>query len=132
MLMGVVGVKLVWIIMYIFYSYSSFLGMFLLPRLLGYALPDKVNVSIIVRNSRILRSKNVSGDLQQNGEALTFRTALKAVGKNSENMSSSEVQEYINQFKICPLQDFSTMQNIRTQYKLYEGLVSLEEQRHLH
>ena len=52
----------------------------------------------------------------------TFRTALKAVGKNSENMSSSEVQEYINQFKICPLQDFSTMQNIRTQYELYEGL----------
>jgi hypothetical protein len=40
---------------------------------------------------------------------MTFRTALKALGKNAENMSS----------KIC---NFSTMQNIRMQYELYEGL----------
>ena len=39
----------------------------------------------------------------------TFRTALKAVGKNSENMSSK-------------IYNFSTMQNIRMQYELYEGL----------
>jgi hypothetical protein len=53
---------------------------------------------------------------------VTFGTAIKAVGKNSENMSSSEVQEYINQCKNCYLQDFSTMQNIRIQYELYERL----------
>ena len=41
--------------------------------------------------------------------AETFRTALKAVGKNSENMSSK-------------IYNFSTMQNIRMQYELYEGL----------
>lgn len=44
------------------------------------------------------------------------------MGKNSENMSSTDVQEYISQCKSCPLQDFSTMQNIKMQYKLYEGL----------
>lgn len=58
--------------------------MFLLP---GNVLPAKVNDSIIIRNSTILGSNNVSGDLQQNGDAMTFRAAFKAVGKNSENMS---------------------------------------------
>lgn len=38
----------------------------------------------------------------------TFRTALKAMGKNSENMSSK-------------IYNFSTMQNIRMQYELHEG-----------
>ena len=36
----------------------------------------------------ILGSENVSGDPYQNGDTVTFRTAPKAVGKNSENMSS--------------------------------------------
>lgn len=40
--------------------------------------------------------------------AVTFRTALKAVGKNSEN-----------EFKMY---NFSTKQNIRMQYELYERL----------
>jgi hypothetical protein len=44
-------------------------------------------------------------------DAETIRTALKAVGKNSENMSSKIYK-----------QDFSTMQNIMMQYELYEGL----------
>jgi hypothetical protein len=43
--------------------------------------------------------------------AETFRTALEAVEKNSENMSSR-----------IHKQDFSTMQNKRMQYELYEGL----------
>ena len=38
-----------------------------------------------------------------------IRLALKAVGKNYENMSSK-------------IHNFSTMQNIRIQYKLYEML----------
>jgi hypothetical protein len=42
---------------------------------------------------------------------VTFRTVHKAVGKNSENISSKIYK-----------QDFSTMQNIRMQYELYEGL----------
>ena len=43
--------------------------------------------------------------------AATFRTALKTVEMNSENMSSKIYK-----------QDFSIMQNIRMQYELYEGL----------
>ena len=39
----------------------------------------------------------------------TFRSALKAVEKNSENMGSK-------------LYNLSTMQTIRMQYELYEGL----------
>jgi hypothetical protein len=39
----------------------------------------------------------------------TFRIGLKAVGKNSENMSLT-------------MYNFSTMQNIRMQYELYERL----------
>jgi len=39
---------------------------------------------------------------------VTFRTALKAVGKNSENMNSR-------------IYHFSAMQNIRMHYELYEG-----------
>jgi hypothetical protein len=40
--------------------------------------------------------------------AVTFRTALKAVGKNSENMSSKIILQ--------------PCKNIRMQYELYEGL----------
>jgi hypothetical protein len=42
-----------------------------------------------------------------NGE--TAKTALKAVGKNSENMSSK-------------IYNFSTIQNIRMQYELHQEL----------
>ena len=45
--------------------------------------------------------------------AVTFRTAFKAVGKNSE----------INEFKIY---NFSAMQNIRMHYELYEVLHGLK------
>jgi hypothetical protein len=41
--------------------------------------------------------------------AETFRTALKAVGKNSKNMSSK-------------IYNFSTMQNIRMEYELYKEI----------
>jgi hypothetical protein len=51
--------------------------------------------------------------------AETFRTALKAVKKNSENMSSK-------------LYNFSVMQNIRLQYVLYKELHRSREQRQLH
>jgi hypothetical protein len=45
---------------------------------------------------------------------MTFNTALKAVGKNFENMNSK-------------IYNFSTMQNIRMQYEYYEGLHNLKE-----
>ena len=45
------------------------------------------------------KDSNVSGDPQQNGSTVTFRTALKDVGKNSENMN----QEYVNQCNNCSL-----------------------------
>jgi hypothetical protein len=41
--------------------------------------------------------------------AETFKTALKAVGKNSKHMS-------------LKIYNFSTMQNIRMQYELYKEL----------
>ena len=47
--------------------------------------------------------------LQQKWQTLIFRTALKAVGKNTENKSSK-------------VYNFSTMQNIRMQYELYKEL----------
>jgi hypothetical protein len=40
---------------------------------------------------------------------MTFRTTIKAVGKNTENMSSK-------------IYNFSTIQNMRMQYKLYKEL----------
>jgi hypothetical protein len=45
----------------------------------------------------------------QNGRTVTFRTALKAVEKNTENMSSRR-------------SNFSTRQNIGMQYRLYKEL----------
>jgi hypothetical protein len=45
--------------------------------------------------------------------AMYFRTALKAVGKNSENMSSR-------------IYSFSTIQNIKMKYKLYEEFHKLK------
>ena len=75
------------------------------------ALPVKVNEFMIIRNSTNPESKNVSNVSRQNGNAVTFRTALKAVGKNWEYMISGIYK-----------QDFSTMQNIRMQYELFAGL----------
>jgi hypothetical protein len=42
---------------------------------------------------------------------MTFMTALKAVGKNTENMS-------------LKIHNFSTLQSIRMQYELYKKLHS--------
>ena len=53
-----------------------------------------------------LGDKGVSNVLSKMGKAVTFRTAFKAVGKNSENMSSR-------------MYNFSTMQSIRMKYELY-------------
>ena len=55
-----------------------------------------------------LGSENVSNVPQQNDIAVTCETYLKAVGKNSENMS-------LRMYK----QDFATTKNIRMQYELY-------------
>ena len=77
-------------------------------------------------------SENVWGDTQQYGDTVTFRAALKTVGKNFKHMSSTDVQEYINQCENCSLQDISTKQSIRMQYELSEGFMDLKEQRQLH
>ena len=71
---------------------------------MGNALPVKVNGSMIIRNSMSLGDENVFFSKVVN--AVTFRTALKAVGKSSENMNS---------------RTYATMQNIWVQYELYEG-----------
>ena len=51
-------------------------------------LTTKVNDSKIIKNSMILGSENVSGNPLKNHDAVTSRTALKTVVKNSENVSS--------------------------------------------
>ena len=43
---------------------------------------------MIARNRMIAGIENMSGDPRENGDTVTFRAAHKAVGKNSENMSS--------------------------------------------
>jgi hypothetical protein len=59
-----------------------------------------VNDSIIIQNSTNLEARMYPCDAE------TFRINLKAVGKNSESMSS------ISQCKSCPVEYSSTMENI--------------------
>ena len=68
----------------------------------GNAFPVKGNDSIIIRNSTSLRGENVFLT-----NAVTFRTVLKYMGKNSENV-------------ISRIYNFLTKKNIRMQYELYE------------
>lgn len=58
---------------------------------LDNVLLANVNDSIVIRNRIREARKHVSDNPQQNGDAVTFRRALKSVGKNSENMRSSRV-----------------------------------------
>ena len=103
-----VGVRLICIKKLYFTSCSSFRkyspcqgywGMVFLPKLMTQWKLERAWVSV----SRVCLclSKMVNAE--------TFRAALKAVGKNSENLSSN----------IC---NFSTMQNVRMQYELYKEL----------
>ena len=71
-------------------------------------LHAKVNDSMIIRSSKIAGSETVFNVPQQNVNPVTSRKALKAVGRNSEKVSSR-------------IYNFSTMQNMRMQYELYEG-----------
>jgi hypothetical protein len=96
--MVAVIIKLVCIVMYIFYFMSLLWGIFSFSSLLGNVLYTKVNVSIIIRKSMIPGSDNIYGVPQQNDNAVTFRRALKAVGKNSKNMSSGIYQSMYELF----------------------------------
>ena len=92
------------------YYFMFFLReIFPLSRLLGAVLSPKVNDSMIIRDNSSPGGKDVSKVLRKMLNAVAFNTALKTVGKNSENTSS----------KPC---NFSTMQNIRMQCELTEGL----------
>jgi hypothetical protein len=91
------------------YKFMFFWEIFLLPRLSGSVLPAKINYSMIIRNRMSPRVKSVSVILNKMLNTMAFRTVLKAVGKNSENMSPN-------------VYNFSIMQNIGMQYELYEEL----------
>jgi hypothetical protein len=70
------------------YFYNNAYNLLYVP-LLGNVLPAKVNDSMIIRSSIGLGCKCVSNTPQQNGKCcVTLGTALKAVGKDTENMSS--------------------------------------------
>ena len=86
-----------------------FLYVPLLGKTLLYAFSTKVNDSMIIKDSPSLGGKGLSKVFSKTVSAVTFRTAFKAVGKNSENMSSR-------------MYNFSTMQNITMNYELYKGL----------
>jgi hypothetical protein len=75
----------------------------------GNVLPAKLSDSMIIRSSISPEDKNASVSLAKMVNAVTSRTAHKAVGKNSENISSK-------------LYNFITMKNIRMQYECYEWL----------
>ena len=65
----------------------------------GNIFSAKVNDIVVIRNSTSLVVEGVSMSLANMVNTVTFSTALKAVGKNSKNMSSK-------------IYNFSTMQNI--------------------
>lgn len=77
--MVAVGIRLVCIVMYILYN-NVYILLYIPP--LGNVFPAKVNDSVIIRNNMIPEMP------QKYGDTVTLRTALKAVGNNSENMSS--------------------------------------------
>ena len=95
--------------------YTPPLVIFSLKSLLGNVFPSKVNDSVI-NSSMSLGGKCVSSVLSKMVNAVTFKTVLKPAGKISENMSSR-------------MYNFSTPQNIRRQYELYEGLYGLKKTR---
>jgi hypothetical protein len=88
--------------MYIIYFMFLPWEMFSLLKLSRKVLPTKVKDTMIIKSSTSLRV-----GLSKMLNSVTFRTALKAVGKNSVNMRSK-------------IYNFSTMQNIRMKYELYE------------
>jgi hypothetical protein len=58
---------------------------------LGNVLSTEANDSTVIRDSMTLGGKSVSMFLAKMVNAVTFRTALKAVGKNSKNMSLKNI-----------------------------------------
>lgn len=74
---------------------------------------------MIIRDSRSLGSEGMFNVLSKMVNAEIFRTSLKAVGKNSKNMS-------------LKIYNLPTMQNIRMQYELYEELHGPKGQGQLH
>jgi hypothetical protein len=75
----------------------------------GNVHSTKVNDSMVIRVSTNLGEVGVFMSLVKMVNTVTFRITLKAVGKNIENTS-------------LKIYNFSIMQNIKLQYKLYEGL----------
>jgi hypothetical protein len=75
---------------------------FSLPKLLENIQKTLIIDCMITRDSTRWKEEGVSISLEKLVNALTFRTSLRAVGKNSENVSSK-------------LYNFSTLQNVRMQ-----------------
>ena len=71
-----------------------------------FVLSAKVNNSMIIRDSMSLGDKGMSNDLSKIVNTVAFRTVIKSVEKNSENMSSR-------------IYHFSSMQNIRMKYEFH-------------
>jgi hypothetical protein len=70
---------------------------------------------MIIRNSMSQGGKDMCNDFRKMVNAVTYKTTLKAIGKNSKNMSSKIYKENI-----------STMQNIKMQCELYEGFTDIK------
>lgn len=80
-----------------------------MSHLWGNVFFAKVYDLMIIRDSMNLGGEGVSNVLSKMVNDVTFSTAFKAVGKNSENMHLRK-------------SNFSITQNIRMKYELYKGL----------
>jgi hypothetical protein len=109
-MMVAVGIKLVSIIMHI-----------LLFVLLENVLLPRLTTVWWSETAQFWEARIYPADPRENVDGVTFRAALKAVGKNSENMSS-----YIGQCMNTSLQYSWTTWHIRMQYDLWERLYKPE------
>jgi hypothetical protein len=74
--------------MYIFVRFAYIIMYIIFVPPSRNTLPVSVNDSLLIRDSSRLGGKGVASVSAKSVNTGTFRTALKAVGKNSENMSS--------------------------------------------
>ena len=66
---------------------------FPLPKILGNILFVKFNVSMIIRDRQSLGSEGVFMSSAKMVNSVTFRIALKAVGKNSKSTGSKIISQ---------------------------------------
>ena len=93
--------KLVCLKICVFYFMFLPREIFPLPKILGNILFVKFNVSMIIRDRQSLGSEGVFMSSAKMVNSVTFRIALKAVGKNSKSTGSKIISQ------LCKIQGCS-------------------------